>query len=198
MSAQLELVQGPWGQGVTAGVGVLCVVCALIAGRAARRLPGGLMVGRMALVGFWIVQGVALVMGAVDWLPKPTQSLSTGQRCTAVLPILLLHDERVLLLDQPEDHLDNAYVVETLVRSLRKRSASSQTIVATHNANIPVLADAQRVLVMGSDGRRGFVRLAAPLADPAVVNAISQVMEGGAEAFRLRAEFYAEHLADES
>ena len=131
-------------------------------------------------------------------VPKPTQTLSTGQRCTAVLPILLLHDERVLILDQPEDHLDNAYVVATLVRSLRKRTSASQTIVATHNANIPVLADAQRVLVMGSDGRRGFVRLAAPLADSAVVTAISQVMEGGAEAFRLRAEFYAEHLVDDS
>ena len=131
-------------------------------------------------------------------VPKPTQTLSTGQRCTAVLPILLLHDERVLILDQPEDHLDNAYVVETLVRSLRKRSSASQAIVATHNANIPVLADAQRVLVMGSDGRRGFVRLTAPLADSAVVTAISQVMEGGAEAFRLRAEFYAEHLTDDS
>ena len=127
-------------------------------------------------------------------VPKATQSLSTGQRCTAVLPILLLHDERVLVLDQPEDHLDNAYVVETLVRSLRKRSDSAQTIVATHNPNIPVLGDAAHVVLLGSDGKHGFVRLAAPLTSPDVVSAISQVMEGGAEAFRLRAKFYAQHL----
>jgi ABC-type cobalamin/Fe3+-siderophores transport system ATPase subunit len=128
-------------------------------------------------------------------VPKPTQALSTGQRCTAVLPILLLHDERVLVLDQPEDHLDNAYVVQTLVKSIRERAADSQTIVATHNANIPVLGDASRVILLGSDGKHGFKRLSAPLTAPDVVSAISQVMEGGAEAFKLRAEFYAEHLA---
>lgn len=127
-------------------------------------------------------------------VPKPTQELSTGQRCTTVLPILLLHDERVLVLDQPEDHLDNGYVVQTLVRSIRDRSAGSQTIVATHNANIPVLGEASRVILLGSDGQKGFQRLAAPLTSPDVVSAISQVMEGGAEAFKLRAEFYAKHL----
>jgi ABC-type cobalamin/Fe3+-siderophores transport system ATPase subunit len=127
-------------------------------------------------------------------VPKPTQSLSTGQRCTAVLPILLLHDERILILDQPEDHLDNAYVVDTLVRSLKRRSDSAQTIVATHNANIPVLGDASCVVLLGSDGRRGFVRLAAPLTSPEAVSAISQVMEGGAEAFKLRAKFYSQYL----
>lgn len=127
-------------------------------------------------------------------VPKATQLLSTGQRCTTVLPILLLHDERVLVLDQPEDHLDNAYVVDTLVKSFHQRSLTAQTIVATHNANIPVLAGASRVIVMGSDGQHGFVRLAAPLDSPSAVEAISQIMEGGAEAFRLRAAFYAQHL----
>jgi Fe-S cluster assembly ATPase SufC len=128
-------------------------------------------------------------------VPKPAQTLSTGQRCTAILPIVLMHNERILILDQPEDHLDNAYVVDTLVKSIQKRSEASQTIVATHNANIPVLGDAARVIVLGSDGKHGFVRLAGRLHNFEIVQAITQVMEGGADAFKLRAQFYDEYLS---
>ena len=57
---------------------------------------------------------------------KSTPVLSTGQRCTVVLPILLRHDERPLVIDQLEDHLDNAYVVDTLVRAVSARETGSQ------------------------------------------------------------------------
>jgi hypothetical protein len=121
---------------------------------------------------------------------KPTPMLSTGQRCTVVLPILLGHDERVLVMDQPEDHLDNAYVVDTLVRAIGRRGPDSQLIVSTHNPNVPVLGNAERVTLLGSDGRRGFQRFSGPLDSPRVVDAITTIMEGGAEAFRQRAVFY--------
>jgi ABC-type lipoprotein export system ATPase subunit/predicted nucleic acid-binding Zn-ribbon protein len=124
---------------------------------------------------------------------KPSEELSTGQRCTAVLPILLARQGIPILIDQPEDNLDNAFVVDTLVQSLILRRLHDQIIVATHNANIPVLAEADLVVSLGSDGRRGFVRSAAPLDSPASVRAITTVMEGGAEAFERRAAFYAEH-----
>ena len=76
---------------------------------------------------------------------KATDTLSMGQRCSVILPVLLNTAETLLVIDQPEDHLDNAYVVDTLVRSLQARSAHSQTIITTHNANIPVLGDASNV-----------------------------------------------------
>ncbi|MBA2719798.1 MAG: AAA family ATPase [Chloroflexi bacterium] len=121
---------------------------------------------------------------------KPTTRMSMGQRCTVVLPVLLSHEDRVVVVDQPEDHLDNEFIVDTVVRVVEGRSESAQTILATHNANIPVLGHAQNVVLLGSTGRRGFVRVAASLEDPAVVDAITTVMEGGAEAFRRRAAFY--------
>lgn len=124
---------------------------------------------------------------------KMSPDLSTGQRCTAVLPILLSHSDHVLVMDQPEDHLDNAYVADTVVRSLREAPPDSQLIISTHNANIPVLGEADLVTHLESDGRRGFTKSTAPLDDPATVAAITRVMEGGEEAFRLRAEFYREH-----
>lgn len=123
---------------------------------------------------------------------KSTDFLSMGQRCTAVLPIILQHNERIIVLDQPEDHLDNAFVVGTLVKAIRARGGSAQTIIATHNPNIPVLGNADLVAHLDSDGDRCFVHVAGTLDDAAVVNSITNIMEGGREAFQRRAAFYAE------
>ena len=124
---------------------------------------------------------------------KTTSELSTGQRCTVVLPLLLAQQARLTILDQPEDHLDNAFIVDTLVRAVLARQAGAQLIIATHNANIPVLGEADQVIVMGSDGRQGGVEHRGPLEKPEIVQAVTSIMEGGAEAFQRRARFYADH-----
>lgn len=121
---------------------------------------------------------------------KPTGRLSIGQRCTVVLPILLSHRGDPLVMDQPEDHLDNAFVASTLVPALRQRGPSDQFIITSHNANIPVLGDAERVIVMDSDGERGYARHQGPLDSDEIVSAVSQILEGGTEAFATRAKFY--------
>ncbi len=124
---------------------------------------------------------------------KDISELSTGQRCTVVLPLVLRHTERLLIVDQPEDHIDNAFIADTLIRSILARDANGQIIFSTHNANIPVLGNADRVVQLGSDGRRGFTLIAAALDESAVVSAITTVMEGGVEAFERRASFYGRH-----
>jgi murein DD-endopeptidase MepM/ murein hydrolase activator NlpD len=127
---------------------------------------------------------------------KPTRQLSMGQRCTVVLPLLLAAAHESIVLDQPEDHLDNAFVVDTLVQAIRDRVVDGQVLVATHNANVPVLGDAQNVIVLKSDGRHGFVATSGPLEQPDVVQSITTLMEGGAEAFAKRAAFYSQHSND--
>jgi DNA repair ATPase RecN len=124
---------------------------------------------------------------------KVSHDLSMGQRCTVVLPMLLAEEREAVVLDQPEDHLDNAFIVETLVSAISKRSEGGQVIVATHNANIPVLGEAMQVIVLASDGRRGFVASVGGLDSDKSVHAITTLMEGGREAFAQRAEFYDEH-----
>jgi predicted ATPase len=123
---------------------------------------------------------------------KGIDFLSMGQRCTTILPIILRHMERMIILDQPEDHLDNAFVVNTLVRAIAGRSENAQTIVATHNPNIPVIGNADQVYQFDSDGSNCFVRVRGELANPPVVAAISNIMEGGRDAFQRRADFYSE------
>ena len=121
---------------------------------------------------------------------KPTEQLSTGQRCTVILPLLLKQHRLSLIVDQPEDHLDNAFIVDTLIKVISQRRKDGQMIFSTHNANIPVLGNADRVILLGSDGARGFVRHASDLDDPKSVEAITTVMEGGIEAFDKRGKFY--------
>lgn len=121
---------------------------------------------------------------------KPLNALSTGQQCTVILPIILNQTGRVLIFDQPEDHIDNAFIVGTLVKSMRERAKDGQLLVASHNANIPVLGEASRVTQMGSTGDRGFPLVSDELDAPEVIEAITNVMEGGIEAFDARSRFY--------
>ena len=121
---------------------------------------------------------------------KDSENVSIGQRCTTVLPVLLSHHGGILIVDQPEDHLDNSFVTSTIVTALQNRHPEDQLIFTSHNANIPVLGDADLIGVLDSDGRRGFIKHAGPLCAMESVRAITEIMEGGAEAFTKRAEFY--------
>jgi len=122
------------------------------------------------------------------WLPL--EKLSAGQRATAMLLILLTQRERVLLVDQPEDDLDNRFIFDDVVPLLREQKGKRQMIVATHNPNLPVLGHAELIVALEADGEKAAV-LAQGAIDRREVQAIvRKVMEGGEEAFRRRAEKY--------
>jgi len=120
---------------------------------------------------------------------KESLSLSTGQKCTTILPVLLMDSEHPLLVDQPEDNLDNGFIYGTIVDSVRKIKTQRQLIFVTHNPNIPVLGDAQRVFVLKSDGSCG-----SKINEGSVDQCKEQIvalLEGGEEAFKQRKERYA-------
>lgn len=119
---------------------------------------------------------------------KDTSSLSTGQKCTTILPILLLESDSTLIVDQPEDNLDNRFIFQTVVESIRHVKAKRQLVLVTHNPNIPVLGEADHVVVLESDGARARVSKEGNV--DACKNEIVTLLEGGAEAFRRRGERY--------
>ncbi|WP_425618755.1 AAA family ATPase [Anatilimnocola sp. NA78] len=120
---------------------------------------------------------------------KDSLSLSTGQKCTTILPILLLDSDNPLLIDQPEDNLDNRFIYEAVVESIRKVKCRRQLILNTHNPNIPVLGNAERVFVLESDGT------SARMANEGTVDQcktdIVTLLEGGEDAFKARKRRYA-------
>jgi len=75
---------------------------------------------------------------------KELTQLSTGQKATAVLLLLLLESDAPLVVDQPEDDLDNRFIADSIVPTMRDEKKKRQFIFSTHNANIPCLATRSR------------------------------------------------------
>jgi len=120
---------------------------------------------------------------------RDAAELSRGQMCTALLPQLLARRTTPLVIDQPEDNLDNHFIYETIVETVRRLKAKRQMIFITHNANIPVLAEAELVIVLNSDGKTGSVQKAGTLDQ--CRDEIVDLLEGGDLAFEMRGKRYA-------
>ncbi len=121
---------------------------------------------------------------------KPIGDLSPGQRCSALLPIILLGSEAPLVLDQPEDNLDNQLITDLLIQTLHRLKERRQVIVVTHNPNIVVTGDAEQVVVMEAGDGRCRVRRQASVDRVDVMRDIVDLMEGGREALRRRFKRY--------
>ncbi len=118
----------------------------------------------------------------------PIEQGSPGQKSAAILAFLLCHGDEPIVLDQPEDDLDNHLIYDLVVQQVRAGKQRRQVIVATHNPNIVVNGDAEMVIAM--DHRAGQCRMldqgSGCLQDPGVREEICRVMEGGRQAFERR------------
>jgi len=122
--------------------------------------------------------------------------LSTGQKATAVLLLLLLESDAPLVVDQPEDDLDNRFITEGIVPRMREEKRRRQFLFSTHNANIPVLGDAELILGLSASGEAdaGGAKIApehmgAIDARP-VRELVEELLEGGEDAFERRRRKY--------
>ena len=130
--------------------------------------------------------------GERDAIFRPIDDLSTGQQCTAVLHLLLLDNQDPLILDQPEDNLDNAFIAERIVAELRRAKLSRQFLFATHNANIPVFGDAEWIGVLSVQDNKGMILpdQQGAIDVPKVQELAADILEGGKSAFNQRREKY--------
>ncbi len=124
------------------------------------------------------------------------EQLSTGQKATAVLLLLLLESDAPLLVDQPEDDLDNRFIFEEIVPRMREEKRRRQFVFSTHNANIPVLGDAELILGLSAVGEatEGRARIApehtGSIDARPVRELVEEILEGGQEAFERRRRKY--------
>ena len=128
---------------------------------------------------------------------RALNDLSTGQKATAVLLLLLLESDAPLVVDQPEDDLDNRFITEGIVPRIREEKRRRQFIFSTHNANIPVLGDAELILGLtpvgqaGVEGRAGIApKHMGSIDDEQVRELIEDLLEGGKDAFEKRRHKY--------
>ena len=117
---------------------------------------------------------------------RSIQEGSPGQKTAALLAFLFSYGEEPIILDQPEDDLDNHLIYDLIVGQLRRIKQRRQVIVVTHNANIVVNGDAELVVALGPRGGETHQECAGCLQERKVRDVICAVMEGGREAFEQR------------
>ena len=117
---------------------------------------------------------------------QPIEQGSPGQKTAALLAFILSYGNEPLLLDQPEDDLDNELIYDLIVQQLRETKMRRQIIVVTHNANIVVNGDAEMVLPLEIAGGETHVQRAASIQNEKVRHMICNILEGGRQAFEQR------------
>ena len=121
---------------------------------------------------------------------KPLKQHSLGQRASALVLFILSQKENdVVIIDQPEDDLDNKVIYDEVIKAICSRKKDIQFIFATHNANIPVLGDAEKILV--AELTDDVITIEQGNIDnPKTHEQIVSIMEGGQEAFDKRKKIY--------
>ncbi|WP_344614192.1 TrlF family AAA-like ATPase [Dactylosporangium salmoneum] len=126
--------------------------------------------------------------GDPRWLD--VRKVSPGQKATAMLALALATGTDPLIIDQPEDDLDNRFIYDQVVRQLAEVADRRQVIVATHNPNIPILGDAEMILALDATVDQSRVVACGAIDEPDVADAARHILEGGDEAFKARARRY--------
>ncbi|MDY0165667.1 MAG: AAA family ATPase [Thermoguttaceae bacterium] len=121
---------------------------------------------------------------------KNLRDHSLGQRASAlILFILSQRDNDLIVIDQPEDDLDNQTIFEDVITLVRSLKSNIQFLFATHNANFPVLGDAEQVGACSFTSGTTDIEVGS-IDAPGIQKAIVSIMEGGREAFDRRKEIY--------
>jgi len=126
---------------------------------------------------------------------KQVKELSLGQKVVAMLSFVLSYSEyskdyTPLLIDQPEDNLDNQYIYKNLVKDLRDMKGKRQVIIATHSSTIVTNAKAEQVIIMESDNEHGWIKETGYPTNPTIINCIINHLEGGKDSFAHKSFIY--------
>lgn len=134
-------------------------------------------------------------------LMKDIEEMSLGQRVAAILSFIFnygkfTNDSSPLIIDQPEDNLDNQYIYKNLVESLKHIKNNRQVIIVTHNSTIVTNAETEQVVVLNSNNKNGWVEKLGYPTDPKVTKLILNYLEGGIDSFKHKMESYSNILND--
>ncbi len=130
----------------------------------------------------------------------PIAQASVGQKATALFLILLAQTDGILVIDQPEDDLDNAFIAMDILPAINELKHEQQIIFATHNANMLVNAEAEKVVVLDTEPRlaaleglpniRGMIEHQGGIDQISLRDRVTAILEGGKDAFLARERKY--------
>ncbi len=127
----------------------------------------------------------------IEYQGRELKNHSLGQRASALILFVLSQGENdVIIIDQPEDDLDNQTIYQDVIKLIRKIKWKTQFIFATHNPNIPVLGDAEQIFACSYSEDKVSI-ISGSIDSEAIQQSIVNIMEGGREAINRRKEIYA-------
>lgn len=117
---------------------------------------------------------------------KDIERASFGQKCTAVMVVLLLFGNYPLIIDEPEAHLDSSLIAKYLVPLIKRKKNNRQILFATHNANFVVNGDSEKIFILKNE--TGTTEVVETTIENLENRDELLKLEGGRDAFRKRGE----------
>ena len=133
------------------------------------------------------------IVPSVKYRKVKLSKLSLGQKATVLLKIYLAQGESPIVIDSHDDHLDNEFIMEELVKALRQAKQQRQIIIVSNNGNVVVNSDAEQVIIACRDSQGQISYESGALENPTLRAKLLSVLEGGEEAFSKRQQKYRLH-----
>lgn len=129
------------------------------------------------------------VSPVVQYKKTNLEKLSLGQKATVLIKIYLAQGDKPIVIDSHDDHLDNEFIMDELVKAIRQAKNFRQIILVSNNGNVVVNSDAEQIIVANRDGGK-ISYVSGAIEEPLIREKAIKVLEGGAEAFRKRQQKY--------
>ncbi len=116
--------------------------------------------------------------------------LSLGQKATVLIKIYLAQGDKPIIIDSHDDHLDNEFIMEELVKAIRQAKTYRQVILASNNGNVVINSDAEQIIIASRDANGLISYMSGSIENPRIHSRAVEVLEGGSDAFRQRQQKY--------
>jgi len=129
------------------------------------------------------------VIPTVQYKNTSLPKLSLGQKATVLIKIYLAQGDKPIIIDSHDDHLDNEFIMDELVRAIRQAKTYRQVILASNNGNVVINSDAEQIIIANRDGGE-ISYVSGSIENPTIRERAIKVLEGGSDAFRQRQQKY--------
>ena len=143
------------------------------------------------LAAMWPSDGIEILHRRTDGDPVSFDNLTEGLKALAIKEISFAASRRPVVTDQPEDAVPTTAIFENLVPTVREQRASRQFIIASHDANIVVSGDMERVIALPAEASEQPI--VGTLFDASIRERAIALLEGGDRAFELRRKRYGDY-----
>ncbi len=130
------------------------------------------------------------VLPMVKYKKTDLSKLSLGQKATVLVKIYLAWDDKPIIIDSHDDHLDNAYIMEELIGSIREAKKYRQIILVSNNGNVVINSDAEQIIIAERDNTGKISYISGSIENPIIREKSLKVLEGGHTAFKKRQQKY--------